>query len=205
MWNKFVGILWWLFLKTRIYFLWSKIYRFLFHSRYSSTRLFWNLKLEQADRYLKTLTWTPDGGKELGDAIGSPQFVQFCINQRELGRMQPDGALDCDDFSIWATNVLDPSYRPMMFSVIWASREKPVGFWKKLTNPFTRFSGHAMCLTYDEKTGLYTHISNWGISKSYFTIIQHVEDILKMKNADLIGWMMFDKDLKLKKMWMRLK
>lgn len=204
MWNKFVGILWWTFANTRIYFIWSRIYRFLFQSQWKHVRLWRGKTLREVDCAFKNLAWVPDGWKEFGDVIGSPQFVQHCINERLIGKSQPDGALDCDDFSVWAANVLDRYYHPMMFSVIWANRERMVGFWKKLTNPFTRFKGHAMCLTYDELTGMYTHISNWGISKSYPTIKQHIEDILETKNADLVGWMMYDKNLKLEKVSTKL-
>ena len=55
---------------------------------------------------IRLLQWRKDGWKELFDSVGDPHWIQHCINEMHAGNPQPEGSLDCDDFSIWCTNCI---------------------------------------------------------------------------------------------------
>ena len=79
------------------------------------------------------ITWKQDSIKELYDVCGSPNWVQHCINNIIHTNVQPNGALDCDDFSIWASNVIMEYYNPKILCVAYYDGQNNV-------------SGHAVCL-----------------------------------------------------------
>lgn len=171
-----VGIYWWC--------LWSRAYRWLFHRKYQqySTPVDKGgcLTIDEASEKMEKLLWTKDGLKELWDSVGSDGWVQFVLNSVEDGKGQPPGALDCDDFSFWATRVLQPRYKPVIFIFTWMSGKK--------------MHGHAMCWC-ETGTG-YVHIGNWGKSKEYDSLLPACEEILsKYNDSSAVGWSLLTNDL----------
>jgi len=169
-----VAIYWWC--------LWSRVYRALFQRKYRQT-LFLDCHLTAVDacKKMRLLAWTRDGGRELWDSVGDPGWVQHVINRVENGCGQPVGALDCDDFSVWASNVLSDKYD----SVIWVFSWMNDG----------ELSGHAMCWCSGSE-GKYFHIGNWGMSREYSSLREACEHILsRYSNASPIGWSLLTKNL----------
>jgi len=177
-------IFYYLFHKLRIYTFWSHIYRFLYHRRYKNIPLDSNLTPVETLKKLQRLKWSKDRFKELFDAFGSPHWVQYCINQTGLGNPQPSGALDCDEFSIWSAWVLKAEFKPVILNVNWHDADG--------------FDGHNVCLF--EILGKYRHIGNWGLSESYTSRKNLIEEIVSKATGDqgkLIGWAVYTKNLKL--------
>ena len=145
-----------------------------------------NLNLVQAQEKMKTISWTKDGIKEIWDSCSSPHWVQHVINEIATRQIQPKGSLDCDDFSIWASNTISKNFFPHIFTFTWLDHRG-------------KLYGHAMCLTRN-KDGNLVHIGNWGISRPYRNLREACIDILKMYHSDKpIGWALLDKNLNITK------
>jgi hypothetical protein len=167
-----------------IYSLWSRLYRWFYHGDYKDIPIDWKLTPEQADEKCQTLTWTKDGPRELFDAIGSPQWVQHCINSVKATDTQPEGSLDCDEFAVWCASSLDPRYCPLVLSISYMKKDslKP--------------NGHNVCIYLDKKINSIFHIGNWGIIGPYSSLELVVKDVCYTSNSDLIGWALYDYSLK---------
>jgi len=133
---------------------------------------------------LDQLTWRADGVKELFDAVGSPMFVQHCLNHVELDEEQPVGALDCDDFSIWCVNVLNKKYKPRFLTVSWFHG------WST--------AGHAVCLYEDIVDKKNYHMGNWGIRGPFEDLEESINDIMTLTDAgERIGFSLYSKGFRL--------
>ena len=162
--------------------MWSRAYRFLWLRKYNDVVLDVHMTPSEANEIVNKLQWTADGPWALWDACGSPQWVQFAINEINDGRRQPDGYLDCDDFSIWCANVIDKRYYPMVFTFSWLDRNN-------------KLKGHAMCLT-RQKDGRICHVGNWGIFGPYTHLRQACEEILNIHGTKhAVGWALLDSSL----------
>lgn len=169
--NWFVKTGYWMVMKLRLYKFWSKLYRFLFHRKYKKTSINQFLHFDDVKQNIQKLTWTRDGIKEFFDAIGSPHWVQHCLNEIDNGKKQPKGALDCDDYAVWCAHALIHGYKNRLLSVVY---EKPDG----------SIGGHMICMnvysTTENKNNsiLYTykmaHLGNWGV----FTDFKSIEDVI---------------------------
>lgn len=166
-----------------LYSIWSKIYRSIYQSMFKSIPLDVNLSPESAWLRMKDLTWTKDGYKEFFDAIGSPHWVQHCINQVRRGHEQPHGALDCDEYSAWAVETLHRRYCPLLLSVAYMKKDgyAPVG--------------HNVCVFIDRDSKIY-HLSNWGISGPFNNLRELIENICHAADAKKIGWAIHNRSLK---------
>jgi len=132
---------------------------------------------------LQHLRWTKDRFWEMGDAIGSPEWVQYCLNEIAQGRAQPKGALDCDEFAAYCAASLPHAVHPVILNVIWTG---PKGM-----------AGHNVCL-YQEK-GPFYYIGNWGRVGPFSHTADVVQDILSRSGSrnSLIGWARVTKNLAL--------
>lgn len=164
---------------------WSKVYRHMQTRRLKAHVALPSMQTPiQVLGEMKKLTWTADGPKELWDACGSPLWPQRCLDVISRGGEQPEGALDCDDFSAWAAAVVDPKYRPKLISFVWVNK---VG----------KISGHVMCLC--QEGGKLFHIGNWGKCGPYPNLRALCEDILSREKAQAgIGWCVLSPDLKVR-------
>jgi len=165
-----------------IYMWWSKRYRRLYQSRYTVPLPGIN-PIDIVLSKLKLLKWTRDGPRELWDAVGSPHWVQHCINHRLAGHKQPEGALDCEDFAVYAAAVLPPSYDPVVLGAYWYGEEG----WK----------GHGVCL-YHLDDGAYYYIGNWGNLGPFLGPLEVLRDLLSRPAGEkaLIGWARYTTDLR---------
>jgi hypothetical protein len=162
---------------------WSKIYRWLWQREYKDVKLDENLSPVQANEKVRKLTWRADGAWALGDACGSPHWVQYALNKVVAGLPQPKGYLDCDDFSSWCVDVVDRKHDPRIFTFSWMSKDG-------------KLAGHAMCLV-RQKDGRVYHIGNWGLYGPYLNLREACSVILTKKGSnEPIGWSLLNKDLK---------
>jgi hypothetical protein len=162
--------------KCRVYLVWSKIYRWVYHRQYKHVKLLHDLNAHIVEHLLKKLTWTKDGPRELWDAIGSPHWVEYCLDEITRTNIQPYGSLDCDEFAVWAACALKDEFRPIVFNVFWRNGDG--------------FGGHHICV-FRNISGYY-HIGNWGKVGPFPTQLTAVEDVVKRKDGKIIGWAMFD-------------
>jgi hypothetical protein len=178
----FLRLLYLLAFRLQVYLLWSGVYRTLYHDRYLGITLQKDLIPSKVAEHQTRLHWIADGARELWDAVGSPHWVQKCVNATTLSRQQPSGSLDCDEFASWAAAVLKAEYSPCVLNVCW--RDK----W------FVK--GHHVCLyILNEK---YFHTGNWGNVGPYDSLHELVLGILaqvKKTPADLVGWSTFSPNL----------
>lgn len=173
------GFLWW---KN-----WSHIYRKLYHTPYDGVFLDKGLSLTEIQSSMATLNWSPDSAKELWDACGSPKRVQYVLNEISLGKNQPLGALDCDDFSIWAAHTIDRNFYPRIFCFAWVEKDT------------CRIKAHTVCLLH-QKDGRIFHVGNWGTSKPFRNLREVCQDIMNKKQTEeSIGWCLLDKNLSILK------
>jgi len=181
-----VGLWWWKW--------WSLLYRFLFHRKYKKIDLDSYLTPFEVQTKLDKLTWTKDGTRELWDSCGSPHWVQYVLGEIKKTNSQPEGALDCDDFTSWAAAVIEPGYNPRIFSFTWVGRT----FDTRPGNlaQIKKIQGHAMCLLVRKDTGQLLHVGNWGVSSSCNDLHSLCLDIMTRANGtQAIGWALMDKKL----------
>ena len=168
---------------TRIYGLWHRLYSFLYHRKYKNIKLNIGISPRDAWNDISLLQWKKDSWKELFDSVGDPRWVQYCINQIHMGYPQPEGSLDCDDFSIWCVNCISDQNSPVYFTQSYMKTSYTAG-------------GHAVCVYKDE--GSYYHISNWGIRGPFASMAEISSDIINGANGlRAIGWSMYDHNLNL--------
>jgi hypothetical protein len=194
--NYFLEKLWQVFCRTKLYFSkrffrlgflwwssWSKVYRRIYHDKYSTVPLATNLSLTQVQHNLSRLNWLPDGLKELWDACGSPRRVQYMLNRLNDGKPQPLGPMDCDDFSIWAAHVIDKNFYPRIFCFAYVDPRD------------CSIRAHAMCLL-RQPDGRIFHLSNWGTSGAFLNLREVCLDVLEKTNSpESVGWCILQKDL----------
>jgi len=164
---------------------WSRVYRFLFNRKYKNVVVPRNLSYIRADEEMRKLKWSADKLLQLWDVVGSPRWVQHCMNRINEGHPQPMGALDCDEYSCWAAHAIHPKYMPLLFCFCWYdTRDKKI-------------HGHTMCWI-KNKDGKYFHLGNWGMRGPYTNLNDACLEIMNYCGAGSkpIGWALLDKDLK---------
>lgn len=183
--------------KSRIWIAWSTIYRLFKHANYVTTNpISRTQSLEEVNDSLARLAWRGDGFAELGDAIGSPYWVQYCINEMAFRGKQPEGALDCDDFAIYACHAL--SGHPQTDS----QKSRPIlaGIW---WSDGLAIRGHAICIYQMNSHGKshYYNISNWGLSGPFESIEEVSNEVFtryclsrsnRTKKNKLIGTVLYE-------------
>jgi len=188
--------------KLRIYPTWSKVYRWLYHGQYADSEsakwspLRTGLSPIQAQNLMNLVRWAPDGKREFWDAIGSPHWFQYALNKVQAGEKQPRGAMDCDEFAIWAANVVDEEFAPRIASVVWVNRFQTAGGKTRY-----RIKGHNVCIVQDRRAGsiLYFHIGNWGRSRNFISLEALFADVAKRGGAGenfLASWAVWTPELR---------
>jgi hypothetical protein len=202
LWKVGASIVLFFVFRLRIYSLWSKVYQAFYHDRYSNPEsplyapIHFDLLSQNAQNLMNLVRWTADGPRELWDAVGSPHWFQHILRTIQEGGKQPSGAVDCDEFAIWAANVVKKDSAPHMLSVSWIS-ENP-------TKKGLRFKGggHNVCVCRGERDGksYFYHIGNWGRSRNFGDVEGVINDVLVRGNRDknhLAGWALWTPELKL--------
>jgi hypothetical protein len=191
-WHRIIQVLMSFVHTFRVYPGWARLYRFLRQRKYVTTDLPVGLSPQQAQEEMDSLEWQKDTWREAWDSVGSPQWVQHCINEIAYGREQPKGALDCDDFSSWAVNVIDGSWQPLFFGQGWAPRDERGRAGFKVT-------GHAVCVVEDPTSGELWHCGNWGLIGPFQTL-RDVGNHISGNSRGLgkpIAWCLYSPDMRL--------
>lgn len=168
MWWKIVKAFYWLAMKSRVYTVWSKIYEFIW-DRNKSMPLKKFASIDELAAYVHALKWRPDTWRELGDAISSPENVQW-LAENDPGKFVGD----CDDFASFESAVVSeqgPFYvrgllvkQARIFNVYW---HEPNG--DRTTGNHRGFGGHNMCLL-DLEDGTFCYMDYGTPSQSYKTL-----------------------------------
>lgn len=162
---------------------WTLVYRALGAHRYSAVPVrYRELTLDETRSTVGTLKWAPDGWRELGDAVGSPERTQWALNLIQTGHPQPNMAMDCDDFAAWCSACLQERYSPRVMSFYWLEGGS--------------IKGHAVCLfKTDEGFG---HIGNWGLYKPHGSVADLLERSLMPlptgEERELVAWCVYKLD-----------
>lgn len=181
----------------RIYPAWARTYRWLRQRRYKHIELSGPMSPREAQDRMNKVKWQKDTWREAWDSVGAPQWVQHCMNEIELGNPQPEGALDCDDFTSWSVNVIDPAYEPYFFGQGWAPIvDGKVGF---------KTTGHAVCVVRMPDSGKLWHCGNWGLIGPFDTLRDVGNHVCgnsaerNIKRGDPLAWCLYTRDMKLVK------
>lgn len=192
----------WFALKCRLYYFWSKIYRFLYERKYKNVELPYYGTLQDLEEELDKMVWRADDWTMLWDAISTPQATY----QRHIDRQDNEDAGDCDDISLFAANRIKDrggilrndknkdSYlvKVGLLSCPWLNKDNKTG-------------GHNVCvvqymvLNEDNRT-YWAHVSNWNNGKiqwGYNSLYDVVSAVVGRKNCTSLGWALADNDLKL--------
>lgn len=161
--KSFWQILFFVVFKFRLYFIWSRIYRFLFERSYRNKTQFipcFN-SLELIEDGVGKMRWRADAWYALWDAISYPQTAWIKTAAGEA-------AGDCDDISL----AIAAAYQKYLDC--FANRHKNGSLIQNLTPPLllsvgwlekNMFRGHTVCIfSYtDTKTAKtsWAHWSNW--------------------------------------------
>ncbi len=173
---KIAKVIYKLAIFSRWYKYWSKLYRFLFQRKHDNIILPLYRDINKLDEQLSRLEYEKDGFKELWDSCGTPQNVQFKLDNPHLAK----GALDCDDFAVYAANTYAPKETEFVFlySVAYTDNNSKFGF-----------SGHMICCVYDVVANTYTGLGNWNMFtvNSYKELVDYIRD-----DDDFIGATVFN-------------
>jgi len=194
MWNICLKCLLFINCIFRFYYIWSKIYRFLFEHKFKNHPIPEYPKLTDLIAFIGTLKWKKDEWWMLGDAISYPGKVQWIAENTE------DKAVgDCDEFGCYiayAMNQMKGKHLniingPYLLSVMW-KKDKYIG-------------GHNVCV-WEDSNGWH-HMSNWNGGRVYNITgnigrdLDPLYEVAKDVNGKrtLLGYMACDVNLKMKK------
>jgi hypothetical protein len=191
----------WFALKCRLYYFWSRVYRFLYERKYKNVQLPYYGHLKDLEKVLGEMIWIEDDWTMLWDAISTPQATY----QRHVDRQDDEDAGDCDDISLFAANRIydrgsilrsdndEDSYlvKVGLLSCPWISAKGKAG-------------GHNVCaFQYMElKTGVaqWAHVSNWHNGKiqwGFNSLYDVVSAVVGRKKCTSLGWAFASINLKL--------
>lgn len=182
----------WVTFNLRVYLIWSKLYRIIWERKYSKTQLAKYTNFQDLATFIESLTWTADGFKQLGDAISTPQKVQWIANNttdKKIG--------DCDEFAIYNATVINDALDNQTF----VDRIVPVDAYCMSVcwlDQSGKFMGHNVCLL-EFPNGMYRYMDYHNPSTSKGTI----EEIAALVRASFsgigtksLGWMVYTDKLK---------
>lgn len=191
----------WLALRGKLYYVWSKIYQFLFERKYRSTPVPGFVSLSGVSEFVGKMRWRKDTWVMLFDAISAPQATVA----RHLADQK---AGDCDDISlvdaVCINDMLERGYLKCdtgiidvgLLSVPWVDVKGKTG-------------GHNVCaFSYKVPvSGSYAinwaHVSNWHggevITSAGGKALGSLEDVVKavLGGKTSLGWSYADVNLKL--------
>jgi hypothetical protein len=186
----FLRICAWCAFNLRLYYAWSKFYRFIWERKYNDRALPSFETFSGLIQTVNRMKWRRDDWLMLWDAISTPKATYF-------RHVSGEKAGDCDDISLFAVNRLaDMIQRGVirdirnvgLLSVPWVDVENKGG-------------GHNVGVyQYMDKNSnwLWAHISNWYDAtpqRGFATVKEAVKDVLKNKTS--LGWARATIDLKL--------
>ena len=166
---------------------WSHIYIWLFQRKYAHVPLPTDLTPLEVAAEMRVIKWTKDGTKELGDSIGSAEWFQYLLNVVNETKEQPKGAVDCDNFAMWAYKVLDQKYAPYLLCLSW--RDEDGGL-----------HGHCVCGGVGPESGEFFHVGNWGYMGGHASLGALLRATVKRaKGTGIIAWAILNDNLYIEK------
>lgn len=184
----FLRILVWFALKCRLYYIWSKVYRFFAERKYKKNVVLPKLNsLNELEDLIGNIIWRKDKWYMLWDAISYPEAT--------YGRYVTNKGSDCDDMAILAAFLLEDMKKHGkvnfmevgLLSVPWLSKNRGVG-------------GHNVCII-KYKSGMdtyYAHISNWNMGKIQWAFPSVQSVVKEVLHGETLGWSVATPNLKLK-------
>ena len=100
---KFFHLLTKLVLKYRLYYLWSKVYQWVWERKYRDYQLSSIDSMAYLEEFISRMEWREDTGWMLWDAISLPQAT--CARWKN-----GEKAGDCDDISLYAVNRMEDMF-----------------------------------------------------------------------------------------------
>lgn len=176
---------------SRYYKNWSRLYQWLYERKHKSLEIEMYTSYRALSNTLATCTWIADGSKELGDAISSPGFIQYVIN--EVGG-RPIG--DCDEFAMYNAAALMESVKMQMWT------GEPIKNcsiltvrWMQKDTPQVQ-AGHNVCLI-ELVDGTYRYMDYWSPSPAFKTkrevALRVIDDYTGVDKSDCLGWSVSDR------------
>jgi hypothetical protein len=163
----FFAVGFWLVFKTRLYYVWSRFYRWAFERKYRTTELTQFDSLAELEKALGEMVWTQDPIKGVLDVVSSPQKVEYIwrYGDQEVG--------DCDEFAVYAADRIQDMIsravveleQPRFVSVNWFDEEGT-------------HHGHNICIFFDPAKKAWGHIGNWfsGQAQMHFDDPKDIAD-----------------------------
>lgn len=158
--KRFIQAFFWVWFKTRGYYLWSKFWRWLLERDFQKVTLTPYVNIGQLETALSKMTWVQDPLNGTFDVISSPQKVEAFLREKLLGETKEAKVGDCDEFAQYAADrIIDmirrrkTTFRTAYFMTInWLGENG-------------KFHGHNICV-YDVANNGWYHIGNWFDGKS---------------------------------------
>ena len=194
LWCKFVT---WFWYRSRLFYLWTSLYRLMNERKWKDKLLPVVTELEDVEDLMKVIKWESDKSRWL-DSISLPQAT---YGRHELGR-----GSDCDDSAFLAATLierirkLDPTIgikEVGLLSVLWRGGGHAVCIFKLDGNVFMHNPEIGSMRAYQ-----WVHIGNWNLGKmkkGFASVEAIVFDILSgagVRKENCIGWSLLDSNLK---------
>lgn len=192
---KIMRVLTWIGLRTRLYYVWAKIYRWLIERRkWKHIKIPPYQTIEEIESIAGRMTWRKDTWRVMGDTISLPEatFGRF-LNGEPAG--------DCDDISLFAVHCIERL-------VNGGENPKGIGEIGLLTCPYIRDHGKGKVGGHNVGAFQYmvdnqlkwAWISNWHNGCTLWGF-DSLEDVVKAVVADVdaasLGWAFATTKLKL--------
>lgn len=183
---KVYKAIYWLTIQSRWLQGWSAFYRFLFQRKYKKSVTMTQISSpDELQAKLDKIKYSKDTYKQLFDVVHSPYYCKYVLDMA-MNDAHLEGSFDCDDYACLAANLLDWHFNPQLLGISYKNRNKKF-----------KFSGHMVCF-FETPFG-FRHMGNWGLSGIFKTIESMAKDIAERAESDLIGYTVFDKNLKIVK------
>lgn len=172
----------WTWFHSNLFRYWSKVYQWVWE-RNKTMLLYGYRDITELVSYVGKLKWRADTWREVGDAVSSPEHVQW------LAEHEPEKFIgDCDEFAVYQAAVVNreldmwnPSFaeykQAYLMSVAWYH------------TPNGRFGGHNVCLLQDRK-GKYSYM-DYGFPSQKVETLEEIAHLVMKRYAgqyEKIGW-----------------
>lgn len=190
----FYKILCFFVLDLRLYYVWSRIGRFIYEFGYRDQKIRKYTSVQELEDTMSQFHWRPDQWWQLWDMISRPEAVEArALSGKDVG--------DCDEFAVYAGTVLP--------QIIWDNPKEIIGFRdiSILTLAWVDnggLGGHNLCVfKYMEKDSVRSYwavMSNWYECKIQYSRYESISDLAKSivfsKSAAGLRWARVSVDIK---------
>jgi len=206
---KLMRALTWLALKGRLYYVWSRVYRWLWERSFRDIELPTFETMEELLHFASEIQWRRDTWIQLWDAVGDPRATYA----RHVTGMQKDWASDCDDISIFIADrmrnmIVEGKLKHVtevgMLSCPWMKRDGKIGGHNVCAFEYTS----SMPSTSEDRVELirrWGHASNWDGARpslGHASVRDLVQDVVSKgagEGGKSLGWALCNTDLELRR------